>query len=73
MLNAMFSHNNCGLSKQPIEVFWENHVAGERKAEGTIPPRGGHIDVNTYVGHGKFDIFYVCCFTVDMIIYRFEL
>lgn len=39
------------MPNTPIEVFWENHVAGERKAEGTIPPRGGHIDVNTYVGH----------------------
>lgn len=34
-----------------IELFWENKHAGERRTEGTIPPRGGSIDVSTFVGH----------------------
>jgi len=34
-----------------IELFWENKFTGERKTEGTIAPRGGFLDVHTFVGH----------------------
>jgi len=34
-----------------IELFWENTAEQERKTEGTIPPRGGFIEVHTFVGH----------------------
>mmetsp|Transcript_26363 Transcript_26363/g.56837 ORF Transcript_26363/g.56837 Transcript_26363/m.56837 type:complete len:333 (+) Transcript_26363:202-1200(+) len=35
----------------PIELFWENEDTKERKSEGIIQPRGGYIDVQTFVGH----------------------
>lgn len=34
-----------------IELFWENPDAGARKSEGSLSPRGGSINVDTYVGH----------------------
>ena len=36
---------------QSIELFWENKFSDERKLEDTIPPRGGALDVKTFVGH----------------------
>ena len=40
-----------------IELFWENHDVPDdhperRKLEGAIPPRGGSIIVDTFLGHG---------------------
>lgn len=34
-----------------IELFWENEFTGERRTEGTIAPRGGFLEVHTFVGH----------------------
>mmetsp|Transcript_8344 Transcript_8344/g.18059 ORF Transcript_8344/g.18059 Transcript_8344/m.18059 type:complete len:356 (-) Transcript_8344:181-1248(-) len=34
-----------------IELYWENKANGERRIEGTISPRGGYLDVNTFEGH----------------------
>eukprot|EP00580_Thalassiosira_gravida_P010117 CAMPEP_0201638686 /NCGR_PEP_ID=MMETSP0493-20130528/17271_1 /ASSEMBLY_ACC=CAM_ASM_000838 /TAXON_ID=420259 /ORGANISM="Thalassiosira gravida, Strain GMp14c1" /LENGTH=311 /DNA_ID=CAMNT_0048111821 /DNA_START=93 /DNA_END=1029 /DNA_ORIENTATION=- len=36
---------------KPIELFWENADTKDRKSEGIIQPRGGYIDVQTFVGH----------------------
>eukprot|EP00578_Thalassiosira_sp_NH16_P014189 CAMPEP_0181109366 /NCGR_PEP_ID=MMETSP1071-20121207/18137_1 /TAXON_ID=35127 /ORGANISM="Thalassiosira sp., Strain NH16" /LENGTH=312 /DNA_ID=CAMNT_0023193055 /DNA_START=26 /DNA_END=964 /DNA_ORIENTATION=- len=34
-----------------IELFWEGNDMEERRVEGTVHPRGGFVDVNSYEGH----------------------
>jgi len=44
------------LPNAQIDLYWENHETGGRKFEGTIDPRGGFLRVDTYDGHGKFEV-----------------
>ena len=42
-----------------IDLYWENHDFPEdhperRRLEGRIPPRGGWLSANTFLGHGAF-------------------
>ncbi len=55
------------ITKKDIELFWENTATKERKTEGIIPPRGGFLDVNTFVGHGMC-IDFICCFIYIVVV-----